>query len=888
LHCFEGELERMPRLRRDNSVASKRGSGGFVTVGVVLTVVGSMMATLFGAGAASRVLNVFDGNVWLWSSSKGEVSRVNSAAGRVDMRQPLTDTRNHRVQVIQTDKNLILRDLTTGKITSLDLATLGISGTVATEPGDGITVALHKDSAFIIDSKRGAIRQVDPAKLSPVGKPLTFPSALEGGAFDDDGKLWVAVPSEGTVVRVTAGNGGPSKPQTFPVTDTDHKVKLTVLDQGAALVDQTKGTLFTIRDEKVNPVEALALVPTADVPPRNRGNVVAVTLPDERKVLIEQNGNVTTFPVAVKGGKIGPAVAFNGRIYINDDLARSVLVYDYRGKQLQEIDVPDANGPLELEVREEHLFINAPNAASARVIDSRHQVKPINKYPQDVLGSEKPAVSSLLNVPAPKNTPQDNNQGNQRPTKQSPPGAPGSVTATAGNKSARLVWTPAASNGAGISAYVIEGGGRSKRVSGRSRSALIDGLDNGTEYSFTVHAVNAKGEGPKAKSNTVRPTAEVPDAPARVDAKENTNGGVAVSWPAADDQGVQIASYAVTATAGDATIAFDPTDATKLDVAAGKLELGKAYTFTVVSNTSKNTSSAPSKPSRAVTPYAKPQAPDPVVATAADQGSVNVKWADPPESGRPITKWIVTATTKGDIELNDASLNEHTITGLGNGTQVDVSVRAVNAAGEGAAGKDTARTNAPPTVQITGKSASQNSVTVNFTVEKNGSDVTECALQANDKRQVGGCDSITVGGLTAGTDYNVAVTAKNAIGTGEAKDSTRTQAVSGTVRCINGTSGDQATYCDTGIRTYSDASQTNGTAKLGRYMSGTNFEAVCYKGSIGESGQPDVIDSYIYNSQKKSAWWIRIPVGSYIPYAWFNLNGSLGPGNPGDTGVRAC
>jgi len=217
-----------------------------------------------------------------------------------------------------------------------------------------------------------------------------------------------------------------------------------------------------------------------------------------------------------------------------------------------------------------------------------------------------------------------------------------------------------------------------------------------------------------------------------------------------------------------------------------------------------------------------------------------------------------------------------------------VSVRAVNAAGEGAAGKDTARTNAPPTVQITGKSASQNSVTVNFTVEKNGSDVTECALQANDKRQVGGCDSITVGGLTAGTAYNLTVTAKNAIGTGEAKDSTSTQAVSGTVRCINGTSGDQATYCDTGIRTFSDASQTNGTAKRGKYASGTNFEAVCYKGSIGESGQPDAIDSYIYNSQKKSALWIRIPDGSYIPYAWFNLNGSLGPGNPGDTGVRAC
>jgi hypothetical protein len=858
----------MARRDRDDSANNRRGSGGFVTVGVVLTVVGSMMATLFGAGAASRVLDVFDGNVWLWSASKGEVSRVNSASGRVDIRQPLTDTLNHRVQVIQTDKNLILRDLTTGKVTSLDLATLGISGTVATDPGEGITVALHKDTAFIIDSKRGVIRQVDPSSLSPVGKPLTFPNSLQGGAFDDDGKLWVAVPSEGTVVRVGAGRGGPSKPETFPVTDTDHNVKLTVLDHGAALVDQTKGALFTIRDEKVKPIEALAIAPTADVPPRNRGNVVPVTLPDERKILIERNGRITTFPVKVTGAKIGPAVAFNDRVYIND--GNSVLVYDYDGKQLQEIEVPDAGGQLELEVREEHLFINAPKTASARVIDSDHRIKPINKYPQDVLGSEKPDVSSLLNVPAKgnkgPNTRENSPNGDQKPTKQSPPGPPGSVTATAGNKSARLVWAPAPSNGAGINSYVIEGGGTSKRVSGRSRSTVIDGLDNGTEYSFTVYAVNAKGPGPKATSNTVRPTAEVPDPPASVTAKENAQGGVAVSWPAADDQGSDIASYTVTAAGGGDTIAFDPTENTNLAVEPGKLQIGKQYTFTIVSNTSKNASSAPSKPSNAVTPYTKPEAPDPVTATAQGEGEVKVTWTTPPQSGRPVERWIINATTKGDIPVNDPSLRAYTITGLGNGTQVDVTVRAVNEAGDGAPGKDTAKTNARPDVKVVGKSANQNSITVNFDVQENGAKVTECALAAGGKRQVGRCNSITLGGLTAGTDYDFTVTAKNGIGTGQDKGSVKTDPVTeaGAARCDD--PGDN--YCRSpGIGIFTCPSQQNCGNRVETAYDGNRYTGTC-KARGNQS-----ITAAQYNNDKTSWEWIRIRANRYIPYAWFNLDG---------------
>ena len=851
------------------ATASKRGSGGFVTVGVVLTVVSSMMATLFGAGAASRVLNIFDGNVWLWSASKGEVSRVNSASGRVDIRQPLTDARNHRVQVIQTDKNLILRDLTTGKITSLDLTTLGVAGTVATEPGDGISVALYKDSAFIIDSKRGAIRQVDPTKLSPVGKPLSFASSLQGGSFDDEGRLWVAIPSEGTVARVTATKNGPSQPKTFPVTDVDHQMKLTVLDRGAAVVDQSKGALFTIRNEEVKSVNAPDLAPTADVPNRSLGSVVAVTLRDEKRVYLERSGKLSFFDVGVKGSRIGPAVAFNGRVYLNDDDAGSVLVYDYDGKQLQKIDLPDANGPLQLEVREEHLFINAPNSASARVVDGHHKIMPIDKYPKDVLGSEAPIKKPPV-VPNPNKgpqKPQQNPNGNQTPVKQSPPGSPGKVTATAGNKSARIVWAGALPNGAAISSYVIEGGGKSTTVNGRSRSAVVNDLDNGTEYSFSVHAVNVKGPGPKSQSNSVRPTADVPDPPERVQAAADKLGGVAVTWPAADDQGTSIAGYTVTATGAGVATPFPATAGTQLAVPPGQLDLGTEYTFTVVTNSDNGAVSAPSKASNAVKPYTKPGAPEGLAAAASGQrGEVNVTWTGAEDHGSPITGWVVRAG--GQTQNLPATAKQASFTGLQDGTRIPVDAYAVNAAGEGDLASTDATTPGVPTVQITSSSSTQDAITVNFTANANGSKLQSCTLTLGGKT-ANGCDgSLRITGLNAGQAYPFNVTATN--GVGKSQPARGNETTKHADRGRHGALHQQRptgdpNYCSDGVRVFSGPSQQN-YSDVGAALNGQRYTGTCK--AVGNQS----ITAYVYNDRKTSSWWIKIGNGRFLPYVWINLD----------------
>jgi hypothetical protein len=627
---------------------------------------------------------------------------------------------------------------------------------------------------------------------------------------------------------------------------------------------------------------------------RNRGDAIPVTIPDDRRVYLVRGGDVQSFPVPGQGRQIGPAVAFEGRVYVNDDAKHSVLVFDYRGTQVQEIDVPDANGPLELEVREQHLFINAPNSASARVVDSKHKVLPVNKYPQDVLGSEKPAVSTLLNVPAPTNTgparPQQNDNAVPRGTKKAPPGPPGAVTATAGNKSARVTWASARSNGSAISAYVVEGGGTSRRVSGRAHSAVIDGLDNGTEYSFTVHAVNEKGAGPKAESNKVTPTAEVPDPPTSVTAATDKEGGVTVTWPQADGQGTQIASYTATADDGRGGTRPFTSDTTRLVIPAGELDLGTAYTFKVVATSDRGAASAPSAASNPVTPYTRPGAPETVTASAAGPGTVKVTWRDAPENGSPITAWVVRPSIGQERTLTDPAARETTFTGLPDGRQVVVSVHAVNEAGPGEAKEDRASTPKKPVVTITGRGAGTTSITVDFSIDDGNSPLRECTLQVNGAGNASGCGgSLTVGGLRPGTDYGFTLTARNDVGSDAQPGTVRTSSVFGVVTCINGTTGDQATYCNTGIRSFTNSSQTrSGKAQLN--YNGDRLEAICYKRSIGEDGQPDEIYGFIYNHHKRSIWWIQRPGGTYIPYAWLNFEGygPTEPANPADAGVPAC
>lgn len=75
------------------------------------------------------------------------------------------------------------------------------------------------------------------------------------------------------------------------------------------------------------------------------------------------------------------------------------------------------------------------------------------------------------------------------------PDQPTDVRATAGNERATVSWTAPAANGTPITSYEVttNPGGTVTTVAGDKTSAVVEGLTNGTPYTFTVVAINAVG-----------------------------------------------------------------------------------------------------------------------------------------------------------------------------------------------------------------------------------------------------------------------------------------------------------------------------------------------------------------------------------------------------------
>jgi hypothetical protein len=853
----------------------KRGRGGLVTVAVVASLVVAMGLTALGLGAADHAMANYDAASWLWSSTRGEVSRVNGGTGRVDTRLQVPGAQSHTMQVTQTDQFLLLRDLNSGQVSALDLATLQVTATTPTTAGIGVSVALHEDAAFIIDAVQGVVRQLDPRTLQPVGEPVRYPPGIAGGTFDGAGRLWIALPGEGTISAVTpapltsgGGSGGtggglsPRQIRTIAVAAPSHDLALSALDDGVAVLDRTTNMLTTVHGDRQRTV-TLDLAAPGTVAARTSGADVPVTVVDNRRVYVVNNDKVNEFRVPGDGPRLRPTVAWAGRFYCADDATGTVYVLDQDGKLVGTIPVKGANGPLELDVRENHLFINAPNSANARVVDDKHRVKVVDKYANDILGGDPPP-------PAPPPPP-------PRKPLVGPPGAPRNVTAAAGNAQVRVSWRPAAANGSAISKYVVEGDGKSWNVGANQRSLDVTGLVNGQTYRFSVHAVNGKGAGPKRTSNPVVPTAEVPDPPASVTAVANKDGSVTVKWPAANGQGRKIIKYAVTAVSAGASGPVGEATGTELKTRPGDLEYGSQYAFSVVAINERGAGSKSSPISQSVVPFTVPEAPTGLdAATVPDKkGTVRVAWAAPAQNGRPITKYVVSAGGRSQDVTGGTSTE---LSGFGDGQNVAITVRAVNEAGEGPQASTTARTVAAPTVKVTGSSADYTSVTISFTVDDGRGQAT-CAVSRSGGATVSGnCSSIRVTGLQPSTSYDFTVTATNAAGKGTAGRAQATDTLAGTAYCYtSSTDPAHAHWCDDQRNALE--LQTNPktlySGQVGKTDHGSRYDAVCrYDGG-------DEVYAYIYNHEKRSTTWIKIKAKGgqyYTPWAWFNLDGGDDPG----------
>ena len=364
------------------------------------------------------------------------------------------------------------------------------------------------------------------------------------------------------------------------------------------------------------------------------------------------------------------------------------------------------------------------------------------------------------------------------------PLAPTAVSAVAGNGQVTLSWTAPADNGSAINAYVVtpsvSGVAQTPVVLGSTTTTVaVDGLVNGTAYTFTVAATNANGTGP-ASAATTAVTVGAPLAPTAVSAVAG-NGQVTLSWTAPADNGSAISAYVVTPfvkAVAQTPVVLSSTATT--GVVPGLVN-GTAYTLTVAATNANGTGPA-SAATTAITVGA-PLAPTAVSAVAGN-GQASLTWTAPTNNGSTINSYVITpfvGTTKLPAKIFLAGTTQ-TFTGLTNGTTYTFTVTAANANGTGPASTPTAAITvgvplAPTAVSVV---AGDGQASLTWTAPaSNGSAISAYVITpfvsgVAQPPVVLGSPATTgvVPGLVNGTAYTFTVAATNANGTGPASTPT--------------------------------------------------------------------------------------------------------------------
>ncbi|WP_203137147.1 Ig-like domain-containing protein [Microbacterium sp. JZ31] len=369
-------------------------------------------------------------------------------------------------------------------------------------------------------------------------------------------------------------------------------------------------------------------------------------------------------------------------------------------------------------------------------------------------------------------------EGRLNLTVQGVPDAPGKPTVSdVQSRQVTLSWQSPPDNGAAITEYRVQAtkGGDYSTVCPET-TCTLQGLTNNVTYGFTVTAVNRVGEGdPSPVSQDARPDVR-PETPVAPQLPEFRDSGLLVTWKAPRTEGSPITKYELEITP------TPPNGVNVREVPAGNTQLwwdglvnGTAYTVRVRAHNSAPDPSEWSGQSATNIPAKPPEAPGAPTATrqsaiGPEPGGIQVTWPGvegPANGGDAVDAYRVQAY-QGDAPYGDPQTTSGTSAVFSlpaSRSDYTFRVTARNKAGWGAQSAPSAglrqftSPTAPGTPTVTegdrqiqaswSPATAQGADEVRYQYNVNGSGWQEA----------GTATSATIGGLTNGKEYRVAVRA---------------------------------------------------------------------------------------------------------------------------------
>jgi chitodextrinase len=357
------------------------------------------------------------------------------------------------------------------------------------------------------------------------------------------------------------------------------------------------------------------------------------------------------------------------------------------------------------------------------------------------------------------------------------PSAPANLhTTSVGAHTVSLAWDPA-NDDVGVTGYrVYRGGAEIGQVDGGTLAFDDTGLNDATQYTYTVTAIDAVGH-ESGPSNAIHPTtldATPPSQPTGLVASPVAGQNrVDLTWTASSDN-VGVTGYRIYR--DGSTTPLDSVGGSTTTYSDTSVSPGTQYTYRVTAVDAAGNESAASDP--ATTSSADtipPQPPTSVTATAISETRIDLSWSGASDNVGVTGYQIFRNGSSTPIAAVGASPTTYSDTGLTAATTYSYTIKAVDASGNtsdpsSAASATTLDTTAPtPPTSVTATAISETRIDLSWSGANDNVGVTGYRIFRN-----GGTNPIaTVGaspttysdtGLSAGTTYSYTIKAVDAAG----------------------------------------------------------------------------------------------------------------------------